>query len=176
MKTYIPLGIEQGFALPRHGTCTASSFSMAGILLLLLHFSHGHCTFCCLCLCVCLLSNWKIQKQWKKICITLLTSGTRTFSSTASHFFWNLSTEQDHGLEAMPRRELSCKWLLWFWSCHLASLYLHFPSADGANWIQVMMKVLEKVSSSNVISQELSIPERNVFQCSLWCSPLENSH
>lgn len=114
MKTYIPLGIEQGFALPRHGTCTASRFSMAGILLLLLHFSHVHYTFFCLCLCACMLPNWKLQDQWKKICITLLTFGTRTFSSTASHFSETLaqikttSWKQPHrgGLLATPSLQM----------------------------------------------------------------------
>lgn len=66
----------------------------------------------------------------------------------------------------MPQRDLPCKWFLWFWPCHLASIYLHFPSADGANWIQGMREVHEIVNSSNIISQELSISERNVFQCS----------
>lgn len=164
MKTYIPLGIEQEFALPRHGTCTSSRFSMAGIVLLLLHYVH--CTFCCLCLCACMLPNWKLQDQWKKICITLLTSGTGTFSSTPSHFSETLAQskttrwKQPHGETFLANDSFD------FWPYHLASLCVHFPSADGANWIQVMRKVHEKVSGSNVISQELSISERNVFQSS----------
>lgn len=128
--------------------------------------SHVHCTFCCLCLGACMLPNWKLQEQWQKTCIILPTSGTRTFSSTTFRFSETLAQSKTTSWKQHPRETFLTNDCFDFGPVTLASLYLYFSSADGANCIQVMRRVHERVSSSNVISQQLTISERNVFQCS----------